>query len=47
MQRSRFTAEQVAHVLKQAEAGVPRRVLCRKYGISEATFHAWRKKYGG
>ena len=46
MKKSRFTEEQVAHALAQAEAGVPVKELCRKYGVSEATFYAWRKKYG-
>jgi putative transposase len=46
MSRKRFTDEQKAHVLAQAEAGVPIKELCRKYGVSEATFYSWRKKYG-
>jgi putative transposase len=47
MKKSKFTEEQVVYALKQAEAGVPIKELCRKYGVSEATFYAWRKKYGG
>lgn len=47
MKRSRFTQEQIAHALAQAEAGVPIKELCRKYGVSDATFYNWRKKYGG
>ena len=41
------TGEEIAHVLAQAEAGVPIKELCRKYGVSEATFYAWRKRFGG
>ena len=47
MERSKFTEEQVVYALKQAEAGVPIKELCRKYGVSDATFYTWRKKYGG
>lgn len=47
MKKSKFTEEQVVYALKQAEAGVPIKELCRKYGVSEATVYAWRKKYGG
>jgi putative transposase len=47
MKTSKFTEVQVAHALKQAEAGVPVPELLRKYGISRATFYSWRKKYGG
>ena len=46
MSRKRFTDEQKALVLAQAEAGIPIKELCRKYGVSEATFYSWRKKYG-
>ncbi len=44
--KSRFTEERVAHPLAQAQAGVPVKELRRKYGVSEATFYAWRRKYG-
>jgi putative transposase len=47
MERSKFSDEQIVGVLKQAELGVPVKELIRKYGVSEATFYAWRKKYGG
>jgi putative transposase len=47
MKKSKFTEVQVVHALKQAEVGVPIEELLRKYGISRATFYAWRKKYGG
>ncbi len=43
----RFTEEQIIPILKEAEAGLPVKGLCRKYSISDATFYAWRKKYGG
>lgn len=47
MKRKRFSEEQIVGVLKEAEAGVPAAGLCRKYGISDATFYTWRKKYSG
>lgn len=43
----RFTDAQVASILKQAEEGAATADLCRKAGISKATFYAWRKKYAG
>lgn len=47
MKKSKFTEAQIVHALGQAEFGVPVEELLRKYGISRATFYAWRKKYAG
>jgi putative transposase len=47
MKKSRYTQEQIIAVLKQHQAGVPTAELCRKHGISEATFYNWRSRYGG
>ena len=47
MKRSSFTEEQIAHVLRQAEAGVPVQELIRKTGITEQTFYRWKRKFGG
>lgn len=47
MKKSKFTDEQIAFGLKQAETGVKVAEVCRKMGISEATFYNWKKKYGG
>lgn len=46
MRRSRFTEEQIAMALRQGEAGTPVEEICRKLGISDATYFRW-KKYGG
>ncbi|CAG2260780.1 putative transposase [Burkholderia sola] len=47
MKKSKFTEEQIAYALKQAELGTPVAEVCRKMGISDATFYNWRTKYGG
>ena len=47
MKRSRFTEEQIIGVLKEHEAGVKTADLCRKHGVSSATFFKWKAKYGG
>ena len=47
MKISRFTDSQTIAILKQAEAGSPAPELCRKHGISNATFYKWRSKFGG
>ena len=46
MKRSRFSEEQVAYALRQAESGTPVGDVCRQLGVSAATFYAWKKKYG-
>ena len=45
--KKRFTDEQIISILKEAEAGLPVKELCRKHNISDATFYTWRKKFGG
>src|SRR5258708_26191413 len=47
MKRSKFTESQIVFALKQAETGIAVAEVCRKMGISEATFYNWKKKYGG
>lgn len=47
MKRSKFSEAQIAFVLRQAEEGTAIGEVCRKAGISEATFYGWRKKYAG
>lgn len=45
--KRRFTDEQMIAILKEGEAGIPVKDICRKHGISDATFYTWRKKFGG
>jgi putative transposase len=47
MKRSRFTEEQIIGILKEQETGVTVADLCRKHGMSDATFYNWKAKYGG
>ncbi len=47
MRTSKFSEEQIIGFLKQVEAGVPVKDVCRKGGFSDATFYKWRAKYGG
>lgn len=47
MKRSRFTETQIVSILKESERGISVVDLCRKHGMSDATFYKWRAKYGG
>jgi putative transposase len=47
MKRSRFSEEQIIGILKEHQAGTTAADLCRKHGVSDATFYKWRSKYGG
>jgi putative transposase len=47
MKKSKFTEEQIAFALRQAETGTRVAEVCRKMGISEMTFYRWKRKYGG
>ena len=47
MKKSRFAEEQIIGFLKQADAGMPIKEICRKGGFSDATFYKWRAKFGG
>jgi putative transposase len=45
MKKSRFTEEQIAYALRQAESGTPAADICRQLGVSEATFYVWKRKF--
>ena len=47
MKKSKFTESQIVFAIKQSETGTPVYEVCRKMGISSATFYNWKKKYGG
>ena len=47
MKRSRFSEEQIIGVLKEQEAGMATAEVCRRHGISPATFYKWKSKFGG
>jgi putative transposase len=47
MKKSKFTEAQIVFAINQSESGVTISEICRKMGVSEATFYHWKKKYGG
>jgi putative transposase len=47
MKRKRFSVEQIAYAIAQAESGTTVTEICRRMGVSEPTFYRWKKKYGG
>ena len=47
MRRKRFTEEQIIAILKEQEAGMPTVEVCRRHGVSSATFYKWKAKFGG
>lgn len=47
MKKSRFTETQIVAILNETDAGIPVKEICRKHGISDATYYNWKSKYGG
>lgn len=47
MRKSKFSDTQIVSILKEAEAGLPVKEVCRKYGISSACYYQWKSKFGG
>lgn len=47
MKKTRFTETQIIGILKEADTGIPVKEICRKHGISDATYYNWKSKYGG
>jgi len=47
MKRSKYSESQIVCILKEADTGMPVKEICRKYGISNATYYKWKSKYGG
>jgi putative transposase len=47
MKKTRFTETQIIGILKEQDSGIKIADICRKHGISDATFHNWKKRYGG
>ena len=47
MKKSRFTETQIIGIIKAADAGMPIKEICRKHGISDATYYKWKSRYGG
>ncbi len=47
MKKSRFSEDQIIGILKEQQAGLPVTEICRRHGISDATFYTWRSRYGG